>query len=184
MEKSLGNLNQLINNNYTVEIPTLINNIPQSFDGIIVLEDLLIEVGYEIQSIWEDRRIHTENEGSLLEARIVNPQGETSLFLDITMQELVRNAQQNVPFFKKANPLIGLDAGEYSITIQATSMCVFWECLPNPLLFSIIPIVKMYVDGSSQPLINVKDSLDCNLVGHVTTGGELSKGWTASYKKG
>ncbi|PGU19083.1 hypothetical protein [Bacillus thuringiensis] len=183
MKKSLINLKQLTNCNCTVEIPHFSDNNPHFSDDIIVSENILMEVGYEIRSNWEDGRIHTENDSLLLEAKIVDPQGNISVFLNITVQELVRNAQQNVPFFKKVNPLIGLDAGQYSIVVRATSICLFCECIHNELLFSLTPIVKIYINDASVPLVNIKDTLDCNLVGHVTTGCELSKVWTVYYKE-
>ncbi|ASZ69452.1 hypothetical protein [Bacillus cereus] len=176
MDNLIYKTKALVNNNYSVDILHF-------SDSISVLDDLLIELGYEIQSSWEDGRIHIDSDGTLLEASIVNSQGEISIFLKITMQDLVRNAAETIPYFKKANPLSGADAGKYTIMIRATTMCVF---LPNPhnyFLFSVTPIVKISVDCGNDPVIDKKYPLDCNLVGNETSEDQIVEAWPINYKE-
>ncbi|WP_430530645.1 hypothetical protein [Bacillus cereus] len=152
-------------------------------DDIYMLKELFIELGYEIQSSSEDGRIHIDADGTLLEASIVNSQGEISNFLKITMQDLVRNATESTPYFKKATPLERADAGEYMIVIRAITMCVFLSNFPNYFVFSVTPIVKISVDCIRNPVIYEKYSLDCNLVGNKTTEDQKIKCWSIHYKE-
>ncbi|PGV86832.1 hypothetical protein [Bacillus thuringiensis] len=176
MKKSLDNLNQLVESNNTAEALHFSND-------IYVSEELLIEIGYEIQSSWEDGRIHIDSDGTLLEASLVNTQGEVNKFLKITMQDLVRNAEENTPYLKKASPLMKANAGKYSIIIRATTLCVFLSEPHNYFLFSITPLVKIYADSVCEPVVDEKYPLDCNLVGNETTGDEIVKGWSIYYKE-
>lgn len=177
MNNSIKKTESVVNSKYTVDILHFL-------DGISVLDDLLIELGYEIQSSWEDGRIHIDSDSTLLEASIVNSQGEVSIFLKITMQDLVRNATETIPYLKKANPLEGAAPGNYTIIIRANNLCVFLQDSHNYFLFSITPMVKMYVDGASEPAVEEKYPLDCNLVGNTTTGDEIVKDWSVYYKEG
>lgn len=165
----------LVDVNFMFEVPKLTSNIS-------VLRELTIEIGCEINTVWEDGRLHmpVEFNSTLVEASITNPEGEESKILNVNYQEVQSNASNGQPYFKSVSPL-GTNSGKYMIKVYAKALCVKYNLAGYHFLFSVIPRVKMYVDGDRNSVVDVSYPPICKE--QVSTETETTQEWPILYEK-
>jgi hypothetical protein len=158
-----------------------------TYDKISVLEELVVEVGCEIVTGWLDGRLHMPPgfDHIVVEAKIITPQEDESSFLNVTFQELQKNATVSSPYFKRASPL-GVGSGQYQIKILVKNICFILPYSPNKFIFSATPKVRFYVDGIRMPVVDMSyppDPEECNLDKEGISVKDSTHQWPISYKE-
>lgn len=168
--------NQLIDIDFDFDF-----EIPQFSGSISVLRELEIEIGCEIYTVWVDGRLHLPGQYNpiLVEASIINPQGEESKVLDMTYQEVQNNASNGKPYFKSANPL-GTGSGEYKVKVYGKALCLNINVLGGShFVCTVTPKIRMYVDGDRDPVVDVSYPPICRPKELVLT--ETTQEWPILY---
>lgn len=150
--------------------------------SIPVTKELLVEAGFDINTNWEDGRLHfgITKDPVLFDLKLVAPNGIESRFLTISLKEVRDNASEQKPYFKSISPL-NYGAGEYKIKATMTTICKYFKLLPgNPnFLYSITPKLRFYVDGYRSPIVDVSYPSVCD--GKTTILKEFNDEWPFIY---